>query len=165
MTTARRLTQVIVSDAWSNGLAAAIARGEALMPTAMPHELVRLLLTTHLLPELAQGIEELIVSVDLPAVRGFGGGLLSYIYSPFDIIPDDDTAAGLVDDVLVCALGFALLVKLSALKMDSSLRAIVDEVEAAAGAALSAEHQALVRSFVNDLQRSTNLHVELGSDR
>lgn len=123
-------------------------------PDATPSDHLRLWLVPSLLPDLVSAVEQVIVGAeDEHYVRGFAGGLLTYVYNPFDLI-EDEAPFGFADDALVCALGLQLLQEKGFIDLDADVSATCAEVSKCLPA-LSADLRTAIEDFVEKLSGST----------
>lgn len=122
-------------------------------PSASMAERLELALLPMLLPALVGGVERVIAAAAAPAVRGFAGGLLTYVYNPLDILGDDG-ALGLVDDTFVCALGLRTLQDEKLIELDDYLAGIC-ELAMRLLPKLDEDLVESIRRFVSDLRRTT----------
>lgn len=114
-----------------------------------------------LLPDLVSALEHVIVGADdNPRARGLAGGLLSYVYNPLDIIPDDGPL-GLVDDAFICALGIEELKKAGHITVDPFIQGACDLAFALVPILDPKLRDALSR-FVADLVATTTRQVSMG---
>jgi hypothetical protein len=104
-----------------------------------------------LLPDLVSLLEGVVVQADdHPKIRAYAGGLLTFVYNPLDYI-GDDPPAGLVDDVIVCALGLMKLAEEGTVQLDPTVEGVV---RSTAGLAeyLKQDLLSAITEFVEELE-------------
>lgn len=158
-----KMLQRYVSDAFRDQPISSLReRLTAIAPSASNAQRIELGMLPMLLPDLERVLQRLIVSVkDDDAARGFAGGLLSYIYNPLDILPDDDGPIGLLDDTFVCAVGLMKLAERSTFVHDEFTRGICELVTSLLPA-LDAGLRDSIERFVADLLQATSRQIALG---
>lgn len=152
-----------VSDAYrDHPLSTLNDRLRELAPRGTPAQLTQIALLPMLLPALVAKLEQIIVLSDEdPAARGLAGGLLSYVYNPLDIIPDDEGPLGLLDDVVICAIGLTALASGERWKLDEITSGACECVVALVPSLAPDLAQAL-KDFVAQLIDATSRQVQLG---
>ena len=106
-----------------------------------------------MLPDLVAAMESIVVSAeDDPRVRGYAGGILSYVYNPLDFISVEGPV-GLVDDTIICSMGLLNLERSGKIEMDGTVSAMAHR------AARLVEHldqkiSAAIKDFVENLESS-----------
>lgn len=106
-----------------------------------------------MLADLVEAMESVVVSADdEPGVRGYAGGILSYVYNPLDFISVEGPV-GLVDDTIICAMGLLHLEDNGKIEMDVTISALAHR------AARLVEHldqkiSAAIKDFVANLESS-----------
>lgn len=134
-------------------LSESVAEAREALAAAEPQTRVRAILAPLLLPHLVEAVEQVIVHAnDQPGVRGFAGGLLTYVYNPLDLLQGDGLI-GWLDDALVCAMGLRKLEDEALVELDEQTHAAVDVVLESL-ASLTPELRAAVEGFVADLWAS-----------
>lgn len=106
-----------------------------------------------LLPDLVEGIEALILRENAHHTRAFGGGLLTCVYNPLDIISDEGPI-GWLDDTIVVGLGLLSLEEQGATQLTSILRAQCEAVSRLANE-LDPAYREAVNQFVQNLWDTT----------
>lgn len=126
---------------------------------AEPHARIRATLVPLLLPHLVEAVEHVIVAADdRPDVRGFAGGLLTYVYNPLDLLQGDGVL-GWLDDAIVCALGLLKLTEEKKIELDDNTRAVVDVVTESLDA-LPADLRGAIENFIDSLWESGGQGLE-----
>lgn len=114
-----------------------------------------------MLPDLVEAVESVVVQAeDDPNVRGYAGGILSYVYNPLDFV-DVDAPVGLIDDVIICAMGLMHLDRSGKIEMDSIIGALAHRT------ARLVEHldqnlATAIKDFVENLESSLPDYKKLG---
>lgn len=93
----------------AESLTDAMERLKQHLPTASESDLLNAALAPLMLPDLVDAIEGIILAADdSPNARAFAGGIMTYVYNPFDLIQDEGLA-GWIDDTVVSGLGLRAL--------------------------------------------------------
>lgn len=103
------------------------------------------------LPDLISLLEGAIVQAeDYPKIRAYAGGLLTFVYNPLDFI-GDEPPAGLVDDVIVCALGLRKLAEEGTVQLDPIADGLVRSIAELSGY-LRQDLLSAITEFVEELE-------------
>ena len=133
--------------------AAMTAAADGPLAGSTPAAQVRAALVPLLLPHLVEAVEHIIVGADdMPKVRAFAGGLLTYVFNPLDLIPDDGPL-GWLDDAVVCALGLRRLTEAGSVELDQHTDAVCELVLESLPS-ISADLREAIERFVADLWES-----------
>lgn len=117
----RILSQLVIEAYGTTPLSSRASRLEEIAPEASAAERVQLGLLPMVLPDLVRALEQLMVTYDPGAPsRAFASGLLTYVYNPLDIMPDEDVL-GFIDDALICARGLLQLQSEHGVVLESGL--------------------------------------------
>jgi uncharacterized membrane protein YkvA (DUF1232 family) len=126
------------------------AEFEEVMPDSTPADRLRCAQAPLLLADLVDAVEQVVVKSDDDAhVRGYAGGLLTYVYNPLDLL-DADGAVGWLDDTIVCAEGLRRLHDGSHIQLDDSTLGLCD-VARACEELLDDTLRGAIRDFVEGL--------------
>jgi len=123
---------------------------KALLPTTSPEQRLAAALIPMLLPDLVDAVERVVVGAnDSPQLRGFAGGLLTYVYNPMDLVQADGVV-GWVDDAVVCAEGLHQLHERGAVELDEAAQALCTKARAPLGS-MAPDLNAAIHQFLSGL--------------
>jgi len=106
-----------------------------------------------MLPDLVEAMESVVINADdEPGVRGYAGGILSYVYNPLDFISVEGPV-GLVDDTIICAMGLLHLESSGKIEMDGTVSALAHRA-ARLVEDLDQKISAAIKDFVENLETS-----------
>lgn len=157
------LLQSYVTSAYNNHPISSLGeRLTTIAPNASATQRIQLAMLPILLPELEQAIRKLIIDAkDDVKLRGFAGGLLSYVYNPLDFLAEDDSPIGLIDDTFICALGLLKLMDTYPPSKDELTWAACNLVASLLSAVDNSLREA-IESFVSGLEQTTSRQINLG---
>ena len=152
-----RMLSRFVADIYSEKfLSQSLMRLSELAPEASEGAKLQLSLLPLLLPEIVELLETVITNGgDNNKARALAAGLISYVNSPLDILPDDESGPlGFLDDCLVCIAGLRYLDELEFVA-NSPLRLGAEELYATLAPKLDCDLRASIERFVSDLAENT----------
>lgn len=124
------------------------------LPDADVVALTRAALVPVVLPDLVEAIETVVLGADKrPHLRGYAGGLISYVYNPLDIIQAEGVV-GWIDDTVIAAMGLLKLGETEAVELDPVIRASC-ELAAATLPELGAPVRGAIEELVEALWAKT----------
>lgn len=137
---------------------------QAVMPDATVAQRLAAAQVPMLLADLVDAIEAIVVlATELPQVRGFAGGLLTYVYNPLDLVQADGVS-GWIDDAIVCAVGVRRLHREGVVALDEGTLALCDSA-CASEPRLSNELRESIAIFIDGLWTSSGLIVDATRER